>query len=145
MDAVDLVGPRGTRIRCAVASTRRERRRGLIGREPLADGEALLLPRATSVHTFGMAFAIGVVRVDRAGRVVDVRVVPPRRLVAPTRRARHVLECAAGIDVRVGDVLRVAQAGQPPRPAAPVTTHDPAWFSSFRFTPRASSSVSSLA
>lgn len=91
-----------------------------------------------------MAYEIAVVRLDDELRVLDVRTVPPRRFVAPMRLASHVLECAAEADVRVGDLFRVAQAGQPPRPAAPVTIHDPAWFSSFRFTPRPASSVSAL-
>jgi hypothetical protein len=106
--------------------------RGLLGRDRLERNEALLLPGAGSVHTFGMRFPVTVARLDSTFAVLDVRVVPPRRLLLPHRGARHVLECAAGVDLREGDHLRPgwiggpAQAGQPPRPAAPVTTQDPA-------------------
>ena len=97
-----------------MATSRRERASGLLGRPPLAPDEALLLPRATSVHTVGMRIAILVARLDEELRVVEVRVVPPRRLVPPSRRARHVLEASAGLDLRAGDRLRVERAGGGP-------------------------------
>ena len=127
MNTIELVGPRGARWTCDVATTRRERHRGLLGR-CVAPDEALLLERCSSVHTFGMREAITVARLSRGLEVRDVRVMAPGRLLAPTWRRGHVLECAADADIRVGDVLRqrAAQAGQPPRPAAPVTTHEPA-------------------
>jgi uncharacterized membrane protein (UPF0127 family) len=108
---VELTGPRGIRLRCRVATRRRERARGLLGRDSLTSDEALLLPEATSVHTFGMRVAILVARLDEELRVVEARVLPPRRLVLPTRRARHVLEASAGLDLRTGDRLRVERAG----------------------------------
>jgi uncharacterized protein len=67
------------------------------------------LERASSVHTFGMAFAISVVRLDRSGLLVDARIVPPRRLVLPSRRVGSVLECHVDTDLRVGDRLRVTE------------------------------------
>lgn len=69
--------------------------------------EGLLLTDATSVHTLGMRFPILVARLDDSLRVVDVRRLVPYRLVAPIRRARHVLECHPDADLRLGDVLRV--------------------------------------
>lgn len=102
-----LAGPRGVRLRCRVAETRRERLRGLIGCDRLAPDEALLLPFATSIHAFGMRTPILVSRLDTELQVLDVRVVRPRRILAPMRRARHVLECSERVDLRVGDVLRV--------------------------------------
>jgi hypothetical protein len=77
------------------------------GLEPDA---ALLLPNATSVHTFGMRSTILIARLDAELRVVDVRVMPPRRLLFPKMRARHVLECAAEADLRAGDMLREEEA-----------------------------------
>jgi uncharacterized membrane protein (UPF0127 family) len=121
-----------------VADRPRDRARGLIGAGALAADEALFIPDATSVHTFGMAFAILVARLDASLRIVDLRRMPPRRLALPMRRARHVLEGPVGLDLRVGDVLREGQTGQPPRPAAPVTTQEPACSSSARLTPSAS-------
>jgi uncharacterized membrane protein (UPF0127 family) len=48
------------------------------------------------VHTFGMRFALDLIWLDRTGAVVRVdRDVAPRRLRG-CRRARAVLECAAG-------------------------------------------------
>jgi hypothetical protein len=108
MGGVVVVGPRGGRLRCRVPGIRRERVRGLIGLGGLAPDEGFLIANATSVHTFGMRFSILVARLDASFRVVDVRVVRPRRLVRPIRRARHVLECHEGADVRVGDSLLVA-------------------------------------
>ena len=62
--------------------------RGLIGRRDVA----LLLPRCRSVHTFGMRFALDLVWLDGAGRVVRIdRGVRPWR-VRSCRAARCVLE-----------------------------------------------------
>jgi hypothetical protein len=79
--------------------------RGLRGRDFLAPGEALLILRCRSVHTFGMRFPIAVVFLDGAGRVVEVIRMRPRRLARPRLRARHVLECSEGAEIRRGDLL----------------------------------------
>ena len=64
----------------------------------------MLFERCRSVHTFGMRVPITVVFLDRSWRVIRVvRASSGRILVC--RRARHVLECHVGADVRVGDVL----------------------------------------
>jgi hypothetical protein len=105
-------GPRGLRRRCRVPEGRRERVRGLIGLGGLAPDEGFLIANATSVHTFWMRFPILVARLDGSFRVVEVRVVRRWRFVRPIRRARHVLECHEGADVRVGDSLVVARADQ---------------------------------
>jgi uncharacterized membrane protein (UPF0127 family) len=55
-------------------------------------GGGLLIPRCSSVHTFGMRFTIDLHFLDAAGNVVLVRRnVPPRRF-ASCRRASAVLE-----------------------------------------------------
>jgi uncharacterized protein len=108
--SAELRGPRGARWRCDVPTTRRERARGLLGRS-LATDEALLLERCTSVHTFGMRGAIMVARLSKDLEVRDVRVMAPGRLLAPTWRRGHVLECAPGADLRVGDVLEMVSSG----------------------------------
>ena len=65
------------------------RLRGLIGR---SGDVALLLPHCGSVHTFGMRFALDLVWLDAAGRVVRIdRGVRPWR-VRSCRAARSVLE-----------------------------------------------------
>jgi uncharacterized membrane protein (UPF0127 family) len=120
MDVATIDGPRGLRLRCLVPRTRRERTRGLRGQARLDPDEAMWLERATSVHTFGMTFAISVVRLDRSGRVIDARVVPPRRLVLPSPRIGSVLECHVDTDVRVGDRLhvRIERSAEPAEDAA---------------------------
>ena len=47
-----------------VADTRATRRRGLLGRDGLAAGSALMLTPCNAVHTVGMRFAIDIVFVD---------------------------------------------------------------------------------
>jgi hypothetical protein len=113
MSIFELRGPRGIRLRCRVARTHRQRLRGVIGRGRLGPDEALLLPGATSVHTFGLRHPLLVARLDAGLRVVDVRTVRPRRLLAPRWRARHVLECSERVDLRAGDVLRRVPADSP--------------------------------
>jgi uncharacterized protein len=88
------------------------RRRGLLGRDGLADGVALIIAPCQAVHTFRMRFPIDVVFADRQGRVVHVRPhVAPRRITG-TWRAFAAIEVAAGAasraDVRVGDRLSIA-------------------------------------
>jgi uncharacterized membrane protein (UPF0127 family) len=102
--------PRGDVLLCRVAGTGRDRRAGLRGARRLSPEAALLVPNATSVHTFGMRFPILVVRLDDAFTVVDVRRVRPWRYVTPMRGARNVLECHEDVDVRVGDVLRIGRS-----------------------------------
>jgi uncharacterized membrane protein (UPF0127 family) len=58
-------------------------------------GPGLLIPRCSSVHTFGMRFALDLFFVDRDGRLCSIRRgVLPRRL-AWDRRASAVLELPA--------------------------------------------------
>ena len=75
-----------------------ERGRGLLWRPPLdvARGEALLIPRCNSVHTFWMAYRITVIFLDEAERIIRICPdVPPRRVVG-CPQARFALECAVG-------------------------------------------------
>jgi uncharacterized membrane protein (UPF0127 family) len=97
-----------------VASTRRARGRGLLGRDGI-DG-ALWLPGVRSVHTVGMRFAIDVAWLDADGRVLRVRTLRPRRVSAWVPRAVGVLEAEAGAFARwglaVGSVVELcAEAG----------------------------------
>ena len=64
-----------------VASTFRSRLIGLAGLDRERAGRGLLIPRCSSVHTFGMRFDLDLLFLDRDGRVVELRrSVPPRRL-----------------------------------------------------------------
>jgi hypothetical protein len=102
-----ISGPRGLQLRCGVPERLPERVRGLLRWEAIEIDEALLIPDATSVHTFGMRFPILVARLDDSLRVVDARRVMPHRLVLPIRNARIVLECHPDVDLLPGDVLRL--------------------------------------
>ena len=78
--------------RYPVAKDFRTRLRGLAWRDRADAGPGLLVPRCSSVHTFGMRFELDIFFLDRAGRVVAVRRrVPPRRVVWQ-RGAAAVLE-----------------------------------------------------
>jgi uncharacterized membrane protein (UPF0127 family) len=84
--------------RVRVADTYAARLRGLLGTDPSA--EPLLLTPASSVHGWGMRYALDVAQLSGelgAGLAV-VRVVVLRRggMVAPRRGVRHVLEAPRG-------------------------------------------------
>jgi uncharacterized membrane protein (UPF0127 family) len=49
------------------------RRRGLLGRDGLPAGEALIIAPTNAIHTFFMRFAIDVAFVRRDGRIMKVR------------------------------------------------------------------------
>jgi len=78
-----------------VADGFRLRLRGLAWRRRSHVGPGLLIPRCSSVHTFGMRFALDVYFLDRDGHVLSVRhQVPPRRVLW-CRGASAVLEIPA--------------------------------------------------
>lgn len=69
-------------------------------------GSGLLIPRCSSVHTFGMRFPLDLVFLDHDGAPTSVRrKVPPRRLVFD-RRASAVLELPSPQGDRVADGWR---------------------------------------
>jgi hypothetical protein len=72
-----------------------------------------------------MRMPILLARLDTSLRVVDVRLLPPRRIALPKRRARHVLEGPTALDLRVGDVLRPVRAGRSLGPEAADAAHRP--------------------
>jgi uncharacterized protein len=78
--------------RVAVAVGLRARLLGLARIDLEEAGDGLLIPRCSSVHTFGMRFLLDLVFLDGRGRPVSMRsAVPPRRLVGD-RRGVAVLE-----------------------------------------------------
>jgi uncharacterized membrane protein (UPF0127 family) len=78
-----------------VARGFRQRLLGLSRRERADAGRGLLIPRCSSVHTFGMRFELDLFFLDGSGRIIAVRRrVPPRRVVWQ-RGARAVLEVPA--------------------------------------------------
>ena len=78
------------------------RNRGLLGRERLDDGEALLIPGCGSIHTWGMRFTIDVIFLDGKRRVVRIADgVPPWRFLLAFL-GRDVLELPRGRARRCG-------------------------------------------
>lgn len=91
-----------------------ERMKGLLGRDSLPAGAAVLIGRCSSVHTFFMRFSIDLVFLDAAG--VVVRLVPavrPFRMAWGGVRARSVVEARAGAIAEqclaLGDCLRMVE------------------------------------
>lgn len=101
---------RGRTWTLLVPTSRRERARGLLGEEALPSDAAMLFPRARVIHTIGMKGPIKVVFLDGRLRVLEVRRAGPGRLFGPVRGARHVLEGAAGADIRLGDRIQLVTA-----------------------------------
>jgi uncharacterized membrane protein (UPF0127 family) len=92
-----------------IAVSRKERRRGLLGRDGI-DGALLLRPTRT-VHTLGMRFPIDVAWCDGDLVVLRVARLSRHRLSRPVLHAHAVLEAEAGSFVRwrlaVGDQLEL--------------------------------------
>lgn len=101
-----------TTVRTAFDSA--SRREGLLKQSEWPAGSALIIAPCQAVHTVGMKFAIDVVFVDRAGRVVKVRErVRPFR-IAGALSAFATIELPAGDlggALRPGDTLAL-RAGQ---------------------------------
>ena len=79
-----------------LAASFRARLLGLAGLREMPPGAVLLIPRCSSVHTFGMRFDLDVLFLDGAFEVIgERRAVKPGRLVWH-RGARAVAEFQAG-------------------------------------------------
>jgi uncharacterized protein len=95
--------------RVEVAVTRRDRRKGLLGRDVFETSSALIIAPCFSIHTMFMRFDIDAVFVDDDGRAVKVvqGMMPWRIAVQPFAHA--VVELPAGSlkdrSVDVGDRL----------------------------------------
>lgn len=89
-------GGKAHRLELMMATSTFERMRGLLGRAALGPREGMLLPHCGMIHTFGMAYPIDVVYLDKRNRVLKVSpALRPRRMDGHWR-ARTVLELAAG-------------------------------------------------
>jgi uncharacterized membrane protein (UPF0127 family) len=88
--------------RLEVAGDSAARRRGLLGRDGLGEGEALAIAPTNAVHTFFMRFPIDIVFVTRAGRVLKVKEAVPAWRIAIGAGAFAVVELAAGGARRAG-------------------------------------------
>lgn len=95
------------------ARTMATRMKGLLGRRSLDEGEGLAF-REKSIHMLFMRMPIDAVFCDGELRIVKVvRDLRPWRFAA-CRRARYVLEIAAGDAERLGLVPGAALRAEPP-------------------------------
>ena len=87
------------------------RRRGLLGRERLEDGTALIIAPCGAIHTFSMRFPIDIIFAARNGTVLKTYTAVPPARIAFALRAHAAIELPAGAvgrsGTRVGDVLAV--------------------------------------
>ena len=92
-----------------VADTRRDRRRGLLGRESIEG--ALVIEPCRWIHTIGMKFPIDVAYLDPDGVVVKTIQMQRFRMGIPVWNASSVIEAEAGAfgrwGLRVGDRIEI--------------------------------------
>lgn len=103
--------------RASCALTLKERTRGLLGRDGLGDGQALLFATppwfpVMWMHTFGMQFPVDIIFMDSRWRVLKVNPhLKPQRLSSIAMRARYALELPAGTTdrtrTRAGDKINI--------------------------------------
>ena len=111
---------RGTAVGESVelANTSLKRMVGLLGRRGLDAGGGLWIKPSSGVHTFGMAFKIDVVGLDRDLKVIKLwRCLAPFRLTAVSMKLRSVLELPCGTitrsQIHIGDQIQIDPASEP--------------------------------
>jgi hypothetical protein len=87
---------------------------GLLNKRRLEPGVGLLIEPCSSIHTFGMAFSIDVVTLDRDYRVLGIwEDIRPWRVKVFSGDTYRVLELGSGSlhlrNVQIGDYLQVEQ------------------------------------
>ena len=100
--------------RALIANSLPERMKGLIGRKNLQEGEGMVFPRCSQVHTFGMLFPIDVVFLDCEGRVIKLyHSLKPFRITSVVKGSRTVIELPAGVlektETKSGDFLKISR------------------------------------
>ena len=95
-------------VRLVTAHSPRSRLIGLMALRELDRDHALLLPRCKSVHTFGMRFALDLIWLDAAGRVLRQDTAVGSGRVRGCRGAGAVVEAPAGAGGRVATALTAA-------------------------------------
>ena len=98
-----------SRIELALDS--QSRRRGLLGRDKLDQGSALIIAPCSAIHTLFMRFAIDVVFVARDGRVLKTYSALGRRRIAFSAGAFAVIELPVGAislsEAKPGDIVQL--------------------------------------
>jgi len=82
----------------AMADTALTRLKGLLGRNGLKKGEALVIRPSNSIHMFFMRFAIDAVFVDKRNHVIAVRKnIQPWSVSPVFWKSFYLIELAAGV------------------------------------------------
>ena len=97
-----------------LATSRRDKRRGLIGEVTIS--EPLVLDPCNWIHTLGMRTVIDVAYVDADNVVIGVSTMKPWRIGPYTRRATRVIEASAGSlerwNIGIGNTVEVRHVEQ---------------------------------
>lgn len=97
-----------------VAGSNTARRKGLLGRDQLAEGGGMWITPCESVHTFFMRFPIDLIYLDRKHRIRKVRHSVTAWRVSACFAAHSVLELPAGVacatGTQCGDIVEFAPA-----------------------------------
>ena len=81
----------------SLADTFSTRMKGLLGRDEIPAGEALVITKCRSIHMFFMRFAIDAIFVDQNGCVIGlIEHIKPFRLSPVFFRSESVIELKAG-------------------------------------------------
>ena len=110
---------RGTAVGESIelANTSIKRMVGLLGRRGLDAGGGLWIKPSSGVHTFGMAFKIDVVGLDRDLKVIKLwRCLAPFRLTSVSVKLKSVLELPCGTiarsQIHIGDQIQIEPASK---------------------------------
>lgn len=95
--------------RASITETAWERMRGLLGRPPLAASEALLIRPCSSVHMFGMRYALDITYLNKSGEVIKtVTALQPMSMSACFGAAVTIempVNSIAVHNIKIGDVI----------------------------------------
>ena len=111
---------RGTAVGESIelADTSLKRMFGLLGRRGLDAGEGLWIKPSSGVHTFGMAFKIDVIGLDRDHKVIKLwRCLVPFRVTSVSIKLKSVIELPCGTikgsQTQIGDQLLIEPTSDP--------------------------------
>ncbi len=98
-----------------LADTSLTRMFGLLGRRGLDAGGGLWIKPSSGVHTFGMAFKIDVVGLDRDLKVIKLwRCLVPFRVTSVSLKLKSVIELPCGTikktQIQLGDQMEISSA-----------------------------------
>lgn len=93
----------------SITETAWERMRGLLGRPPLADNEALLIQPCSSVHMFGMRYALDIAYLNKSGEVIktiaSLRPMAMSACIGAAATLEMPVNSLAVHNIKTGDVI----------------------------------------